>query len=49
VILRTSSILRAREVASDQAEAAAIDELDGSEVQQDVWALRQKPVETHLK
>ena len=36
---RPSSVLRARQIAGDQAQAAAVDELDGSEVKQDVLAL----------
>ena len=46
---RPSPVLWPSEVSRDESETTAIDEIDGSEVQQDVWALRQEPVETHLK
>jgi hypothetical protein len=46
---RPSPVLWPSEVSRDESETTTIDEFDGSEVQQDVWALRQEPVETHLK
>ena len=46
---RPSAILWARQIARDQAEAPAVDEIDASEVKEDMRCVRQEPIETHLK
>ena len=46
---RPSAILWACQIARDQAEAPAVDEIDASEMKEDMRCVRQEPVETHLE